>query len=97
MVFLQTWKSGIVKKIKRKKESNFIVLAYIADVSVSTNPSYICEHCLCHTVYKGVCLTLLYRKVVYSTGSFYSEICPGFFSRKSKNRNAIGKPNTPCL
>ena len=41
----QTWKSGIMKK-KRKKKSNFIVLAYIADVSVSTNPSFIGEHCL---------------------------------------------------
>ena len=41
----QTWKSGIMKN-KGKKESNTIVLAYIADVSVSTNPSYICEHCL---------------------------------------------------
>ena len=34
------------EKKKGKKESNFIVLAYIADVSVSTNPSYVCEHCL---------------------------------------------------
>ena len=31
---------------KRKKESNSIVLAYIADVSVLTNPRYIiCKHC----------------------------------------------------
>ena len=30
-----------MKKEKRKKESNSIVLAYIADVSVSTNPSLI--------------------------------------------------------
>ena len=28
-----------------KKEGNSIVLAYIADISVSINPSYICEHC----------------------------------------------------
>ena len=27
----QTWKSGIMKKEKEKKESNSIVLAYIAD------------------------------------------------------------------
>ena len=33
----QTWNSGIMK-IKRKKESNSIDLAYIADVSVLTNP-----------------------------------------------------------
>ena len=36
MVF-QTWKSGIMKK-KRKKENNSIDLAYIADVSVLINP-----------------------------------------------------------
>ena len=33
----QTWKSGIMKEIKVNKESNSIVFAYIADVSVSTN------------------------------------------------------------
>ena len=41
----QTCKSGIIKK-KGRKESHSIVLAYIADVSVSTNPGYICEHCI---------------------------------------------------
>ena len=35
MVF-QTWKSGITKK-EKKKESNSIVIAYIADVSCLTN------------------------------------------------------------
>ena len=34
MVFLKLGK-------KKKKESNSIVLSYIADVTVSTNPSYI--------------------------------------------------------
>ena len=41
MVF-QTWKSEITEKKKEKR--NFIDLAYIADVSVLTNP--ICKHCL---------------------------------------------------
>ena len=35
MVF-QTWKSGIMEK-EKKKESNSILLAYIADVSCLTN------------------------------------------------------------
>ena len=36
----QTWKSGTIKK-KGKKASNSIVLNYIADVSVTTNPGYV--------------------------------------------------------
>ena len=49
MVFLKLGNLESLKK-KGKKESNSIVLAYIADVSVSTNPSYMRTSSLMDTI-----------------------------------------------